>query len=659
MTTAIRFRSRGFVACAATALLVAFGAASAFATATITIVNNNAAGVGFNDPTPRAPVGGNPGMTLGDQRLFIFTTAANIWGNVLTSPVPILVRAQFANQTCNATGATLGSTGVLSSHRDFAGAPFAGTWYPQSLANRLFGSDLNAASPDMNTTFNMAIDTGCFGPGLVWYYGIDGLEGVNIEMLPVALHEIGHGLGCTTTTSGTSGNWSSGFPHVYDHFLMDNTNGLHWSDPLMTPAQRAASAISVNHLVWDGPRGIAEAAGYLGPRPQLQVNVPALANMEVQTASFGPAITLAGFTGDVVLAEDGTDPITDICEPVTNGGAITGKIALVDRGTCTFVSKALAVQAAGAVGMIVANNVAAGLPGMGGTDPTITIPCIGISQADGNTLKANLGMGVNVTMLLNPALMAGADPNGKPLMYAPNPFAGGSSVAHWDISMSPNALMEPSISPSLHDAVDISHGMFVDIGWFPESVPVELDQFTAEGSVDGITVRWHFTDLSDVASITLERALDAAGPWAPIETELDREGEVMVAFDRNVEIGPTYYYHLRTTDRSGQVHIVGLASGQRLSESFRLTLGSPSPNPAVNGTSVNFQIGKAQRVNLTITDVSGRTVRTLRDGAMLAGSHVERWDGKNDQGTMVSAGVYFLRLHTDSGEKTQRVTIVR
>ena len=60
MTTAIRFRSRGFVACAATALLVAFGAQSAFATATITIVNNNAAGVGFNDPAPRAPVGGNP-----------------------------------------------------------------------------------------------------------------------------------------------------------------------------------------------------------------------------------------------------------------------------------------------------------------------------------------------------------------------------------------------------------------------------------------------------------------------------------------------------------------------------------------------------------------------------------------------------------------------
>ena len=37
--------------------------------ATITIVNMNAPGVGFNDPTPAAPVGGNPGTTVGQQRL--------------------------------------------------------------------------------------------------------------------------------------------------------------------------------------------------------------------------------------------------------------------------------------------------------------------------------------------------------------------------------------------------------------------------------------------------------------------------------------------------------------------------------------------------------------------------------------------------------------
>ena len=43
------------------------------------IVNLNPPGVGFNDPTPVTPVGGNPGTTLGEQRLIAFDHAAKIW----------------------------------------------------------------------------------------------------------------------------------------------------------------------------------------------------------------------------------------------------------------------------------------------------------------------------------------------------------------------------------------------------------------------------------------------------------------------------------------------------------------------------------------------------------------------------------------------------
>ena len=51
-------------------------ASAADAAATIVIINGNAAGVGFNDPTPAAPVGGNTGTTLGEQRLIAFQHAA-------------------------------------------------------------------------------------------------------------------------------------------------------------------------------------------------------------------------------------------------------------------------------------------------------------------------------------------------------------------------------------------------------------------------------------------------------------------------------------------------------------------------------------------------------------------------------------------------------
>ena len=58
---------------------------------------------------------------------------------------------------------------------------------------------------------------------------------------------------------------------------------------------------------------------------------------------------------------------------------MTGKIALIDRGTCTFVIKVDSAQAAGAIGVIIANNAAAVAAGMGGTDPSIVIPSLGSS----------------------------------------------------------------------------------------------------------------------------------------------------------------------------------------------------------------------------------------------------------------------------------------
>src|SRR5262245_31900077 len=92
----------------------ALGISSAsFGAATITILNNDAAGEGFNDPTAAAPVGGNTGTTLGQQRLNAFQAAANIWGATITSSVTIVIRANFDPLTCTATSATLGSAGSL------------------------------------------------------------------------------------------------------------------------------------------------------------------------------------------------------------------------------------------------------------------------------------------------------------------------------------------------------------------------------------------------------------------------------------------------------------------------------------------------------------------------------------------------------------------
>lgn len=105
-------------------------------------------------------------------------------------------------------------------------------------------------------------------------------------------------------------------------------------------------------------------------------------------ASFGPALTVGGISGDVVLVSDGTAAPSEACFPLV--GFPAGAIALIDRGSCSFVVKVSNAQAAGAAAVIVVNNTTGSPIVMGGSDPTITIPSVMVSQADGNTIKAGL-----------------------------------------------------------------------------------------------------------------------------------------------------------------------------------------------------------------------------------------------------------------------------
>ncbi len=636
------------------AVLATLVAGSAGA-ATITIFNNDGAGEGFNDPTPRAPVGGNPGVTVGQQRLNLFNYAAGIWGGILPSTVPIIVTAQFNPQTCNATSGVLGSAGPINISRDFAGAEFPGTWYHQALANRLAGVDLVPASNDISATFNSNLDLAtCLG-GVGWYYGYDGLEGAAVELLPVLLHEMGHGLGFSTTTSGTTGAMNSGFPSVYDRYLFDMNTGLHWYQE--TNAQRVASAISNGFLAWDGPAAVADAALFLSGRQQMVVTTPALGTFNAGNAAFGPQPPFS-VSGTVVLVQDaGGASTTDACEALTNAAAINGNIALIDRGNCTFILKAQAAQAAGAIAVIIANNVAGNLA-PGGADPSITIPVVGITLADGNTLKANLP-GAIVTLNQHPTLKQGANNAGQPLMYTPNPFQSGSSVSHWDVSLTPNALMEPAINNNLHDQVDLTRGHFQDIGWFGHPTATTLSQFTAEGREDGVLLRWQFGDLTDVGVVTLQRAPGVDGPWQPIQSEVRMAGDVTTALDREVEAGQTRYYRLNVMYRSGEFENFGLVSGTRLGRfEGDLVLGSPVPNPANHGTSFSFRISRPEFVRIQVLDAGGRVVRSLQNAMVPAGQHSRFWDARDEAGGAVSPGVYFINLRTSSGVKTQRVAVM-
>lgn len=243
--------------------IILFVSSSAVGAVTITIKNNDAPGVGLNDPSPRSPVGQNSGTTLGQQRLNALQHAANIWGAVLTSNIPIVIGSTWNSLPCQDNGGTLASAGSHTITRNFLGNTFSDTWYPVALANALSGSDRNGTTTvEIDAQFNIDLGTsGCLS-SRTWYLGLDNNHGFSgVDLVTVALHEFAHGLGFSSFTNEATGKQISDVPAIYDRFLFDNTTGKLW--PQMTDSERQASAINFLNLVWVGSQVTANVPNVL------------------------------------------------------------------------------------------------------------------------------------------------------------------------------------------------------------------------------------------------------------------------------------------------------------------------------------------------------------------------------------------------------------
>jgi Zn-dependent metalloprotease len=214
----------------------------------------------------------------------------------------------------------------------------------------------------------------------------------------VVAHEWGHAY--TEYTHGLIYQWQPGalnesYSDIWGE-VVDSLNGAGTDSPAPVRSDGACSL-------------------HTTPVPILLINSPEQRQCAAGGAQFGPPLTFAGLTGDVVLALDEVSPDdpspTNGCTALTNAAEVSGKIALIDRGVCAFTVKVKNAQDAGAIGVVVANNVGVGVQPMGGADPTITIPSLLISLPNGNFIKGFLadGQTVNVTMRLGSDPAAGED----------------------------------------------------------------------------------------------------------------------------------------------------------------------------------------------------------------------------------------------------------
>jgi extracellular elastinolytic metalloproteinase len=194
--------------------------------------------------------------------------------------------------------------------------------------------------------------------------------------------------------------YRAGFTPAAGNFQQDDFGlGGRGGDPVLAEAQDGSGTDNANFATpVDGRSGRMQM--YLWSVPGTSEVVQNGTSYDAPVAEFSAPLTVAGVTGPLAVANDGTGTTTDACESLAPVPA--GSIVIADRGTCPFVDKATNIKAAGGAGVIIANNVPGSPFVMGGTIRRFDLPAVMVSQDAGTALKLSAGSATTIR-LVDPA----------------------------------------------------------------------------------------------------------------------------------------------------------------------------------------------------------------------------------------------------------------
>lgn len=163
----------------------------------------------------------------------------------------------------------------------------------------------------------------------------------------------------------------------------------------------------------DGDNGVMRMFLWTNSTEKLYVLLPASAanSYEIGTAAFGPSVSSSPVTGEMVYLKDLNDPSSHTgCNEAENGASFTGKIVLIDRGSCDFSQKVYTAQQYGAIGVVIVNyenNIIS--MGAGQNASSVTIPSAFVTKSTGDALKALLENGDSLVVKLEKPASSGPE----------------------------------------------------------------------------------------------------------------------------------------------------------------------------------------------------------------------------------------------------------
>lgn len=214
---------------------------------------------------------------------------------------------------------------------------------------------------------------------------------------------------------------------------------------------------------------------------------------------------------------------------------------------------------------------------------------------------------------------------------------------------------------------------FDDITVYERNVPVELSSFTAALTQElFVNLHWSTQSETQIAGYNLYRS-ENNQLYDAIKINLDlipaansSAGADYDFQDQEAEEG-IWYYWLQSNELDGSSKFFGpisinVTAGDAPdinSVHFSLNRLGPNPyNPTTGTYRGSYSLSKAEHVRMIIYNIKGQKIKTCVDDYKNIGYYTLSWDGRNDNGNICPAGMYYLMMKTDDFSTIKKITII-
>ncbi len=174
-----------------------------------------------------------------------------------------------------------------------------------------------------------------------------------------------------------------------------------------------------------------------------------------------------------------------------------------------------------------------------------------------------------------------------------------------------------------------------------------------------IRIEWTLSKSTAGAVFSVQRAPASRRCFREIrQIEAGPEDLTFIYLDMSCQPGKTYRYRVVYRPLFGKSCIL-FETGEYLAVAVPTILHPNHPNPFSTVTELRFSLGETVETSIAIYDVGGKLVRLIVNSILEPGSYLAAWNGRDDTGRPVAAGVYFCYLRAGKATLSRKLILIR